>query len=79
MPARRAQARVRGFATGTIARGMRADLIVLDDRAAPLAGAPPGELVDRYVFATDRAAPRHVMVRGRWRVRDGATVRERRG
>ncbi|MEA2786593.1 MAG: hypothetical protein QOF71_2697, partial [Candidatus Eremiobacteraeota bacterium] len=52
----------------------RADLIVLDDRAAQLAAGHPGEILDRYVFATDRAAPRHVMVRGRWRVRDGAAA-----
>jgi formimidoylglutamate deiminase len=63
-----------GFRAGTLARGSRADLIVLDDRTLPLAAAPPGEILDRYVFATDRAAPRHVMVRGRWRVRDGAVA-----
>ena len=57
--------------SGVLAAGQRADLVVLDDRGAPLAAAPPSEVVDRYVFATDRAAPRHVMVRGRWRVRDG--------
>jgi len=55
--------------------GHRANLIVLDARAEPLAFAPPGELLDRYVFAADRAAPRDVMVRGRWRVRDGNLTR----
>lgn len=69
--AARGGARACGLAAGTLAAGQRADLVVLDDRAAPLAGAPPSELLDRYVFAADRAAPRHVMVRGRWRVRDG--------
>jgi len=63
-----------GFASGSIAAGMRADLIVLDERRPPLAGAPPDELLDRHVFADDRAAPRHVMVRGRWRIRDGEPV-----
>ncbi len=77
--AARGGAQACGFAAGAIARGMRADLVVLDDRVEPLAGAPPDEILDRYVFATDRAAPRHVMVRGRWRVRDGATVRAGRG
>jgi formimidoylglutamate deiminase len=67
-------ARACGFAAGTIAPGRRADLVVLDDREPPLAGAPPGELLDRYVFATDRAAPRHVMVGGRWRIREGEPV-----
>jgi len=64
-----------GMPAGALAPGRSADLVVLDDRAAPLAGAPPGELLDRYVFATDRAAPRDVMVRGRWRVRDGNSTR----
>jgi formimidoylglutamate deiminase len=70
--AARGGAQACGMRSGALVRGARADLVVLDERAAPLAGAPPGELLDRYVFATDRAAPRHVMVRGRWRVRDGA-------
>jgi formimidoylglutamate deiminase len=70
--AARGGAQACGIRAGMVAPGYRADLVVLDDRAAPLAGAPPSEILDRYVFATDRAAPRHVMVRGRWRVRDGA-------
>ena len=68
-------ARACGLHTGALAAGRRADLVVLDERTLPLAGAPPGELLDRYVFASDRAAPRHVMVRGRWRVRDGNLTR----
>ncbi|MGD1068331.1 MAG: formimidoylglutamate deiminase [Vulcanimicrobiaceae bacterium] len=56
-----------GFAGGAFLPGRRADLIVLDGRTPPLADAPPSELIDRYVFATDRARPRRVMVRGRWR------------
>jgi formimidoylglutamate deiminase len=69
--AARAGARACGLGTGALEPGARADLLVLDDRIPPLAGAPPGELLDRYIFATDRAAPRHVMIRGRWLVRDG--------
>jgi len=69
--AARGGAQACGMRSGVLAAGQRADLVVLDDRGAPLAAAPPSEVVDRYVFATDRAAPRHVMVRGRWRVRDG--------
>ena len=72
--AARGGAQACGLRTGALAPGNRADLIVLDDRALPLAAAEPGELLDRYVFASDRAAPRHVMVRGRWRVRDGVTA-----
>jgi formimidoylglutamate deiminase len=63
-----------GLHGGSIAAGFRADLVVLDDRRAPLAGAPPEEVLDRYVFADDRAVPRDVMVRGRWRIRDGAAI-----
>jgi formimidoylglutamate deiminase len=69
--AARGGAQACGIRAGALAPGHRADIVVLDDRAAPLAGAPPSEILDRYVFAADRAAPRHVMVRGRWRVRDG--------
>ena len=68
--AARGGAQACGFPAGQIAPGMRADLVVLDDAAAPLAGAHPAEVLDRYVFAADRARPRHVMVGGRWRVRD---------
>lgn len=70
--AARGGARACGLAGGAIEPGRRADLVVLDDRSGRLEYAPPGELLDRYLFATDRAAPRHVMVGGRWRVRDGA-------
>jgi formimidoylglutamate deiminase len=54
-------ARACGRAAGTIAVGQRADLVVLprDDE--------PDTLLDRYVFATDRAAPRAVYVGGRRR------------
>lgn len=69
--AARGGARACGLSSGALTVGARADLVVLDDRRPPLAGAPPGELIDRYVFAAGRAAVRHVMVRGRWRVRDG--------
>ncbi len=72
--AARGGAQACGIRAGALAAGNRADLVVLDDREPPLAGALPGDVLDRYVFATDRAAPRHVMVRGRWRVRDGAAA-----
>ena len=68
--AARGGAQACGFASGALEAGRRADLVVLDERADRLAGSPPGEVLDRYVFATDGAAPRHVMVCGRWRVRD---------
>ncbi len=54
-------ARACGFAAGSIEPGRRADFVVLEG------GAAPDEIVDRYVFAGDRAAPRGVYVRGRRR------------
>jgi formimidoylglutamate deiminase len=67
-------ARACGMRSGVLRAGARADLLVLDDRVSPLAVAPPSELLDRFIFATDRPAPRHVMVRGRWRVRNGTPL-----
>jgi len=72
--AARGGAQACGLRAGSIAPGFRADLIVLDDRRAPLMNAPPEELLDRYVFADGHARPRHVMVRGHWRIRDGIAV-----
>ncbi len=54
-------ARACGLAAGSFEPGRRADFVVVDDTS------PPEEIVDRYVFATDRAAPRAVYVRGRRR------------
>ena len=56
-----------GRASGALETGKRADLIVLPAEAC----ASRAPSLDRYVFATDRAAPRDVMVGGHWRVRDG--------
>jgi formimidoylglutamate deiminase len=72
--AARGGAQACGLRAGSIAPGLRADLVVLDDRRPIMAHAPPGELLDRYVFAEAGARPRHVMVRGRWRIRDGVAV-----
>ena len=72
--AARGGAQACGIRAGVLAPGYRADMVVLDGRDERLAAAPPDEVLDRYVFATNRAAPRHVMVRGRWRVRDGVPV-----
>jgi formimidoylglutamate deiminase len=64
-----------GLHAGRIALGARADLVVLDVARPALAGSPPDELLDRYIFADDGAVPRDVMVAGRWRVRDGQPTR----
>jgi formimidoylglutamate deiminase len=58
-----------GLHAGVIAPGARADLVVLDAQRQPLAEAAPHEMLDRYLFATDRAAPLDVFVRGRSRLR----------
>ena len=60
--AARGGARACGRAAGAIAPGYRADLVVLE----PATG-DPATLIDRYVFATDRAAPRSTFVAGRRR------------
>jgi formimidoylglutamate deiminase len=56
---------------GRLAPGARADLVVLDGEAPVLAETPPERLLDAFVFAGNVNPVRHVMVGGRWRVRDG--------
>lgn len=64
-------ARASGRPIGRIAPGLRADMIVLDRDAATLAEVPPNRLLDALVFAGNANPVKHVMVGGRWRVRDG--------
>ncbi len=64
-------AQAAGVAMGRIAVGHRADLVVLDDGDPVLAGLSGDTLLDAFVFAGKPSAIRHVMVAGRWRVRDG--------
>ncbi len=59
-----------GRASGALSVGCRADLVVVDG----LGEADAPTALDRYIFATDRAAPRDVMVGGRWCVRDRRLV-----
>ena len=59
-----------GRDAGTIAIGKRADLVVLP----PDEHAERTTRLDRYVFATARAAPNDVMVGGTWRIRKGRFV-----
>lgn len=65
--------RAAGQVLGAIEAGVgaRADLIVLDDAAAQLAGREREHLLDTLVFSGNRNLVRDVMVGGRWRVRDG--------
>lgn len=56
---------------GGLAPGRRADLVVLDDGHPAMAGREEDDLLDAWIFATTAPAVRHVMVGGRWVVRDG--------
>ncbi|HEY4547178.1 MAG TPA: formimidoylglutamate deiminase [Pedomonas sp.] len=60
-----------GVAVGRIAVGCRADLLVLNDNESGLAGLSGDTLLDAFIFSGKASAIRHVMVAGRWRVRDG--------
>jgi formimidoylglutamate deiminase len=51
--------------------GARADLLVLEDRAALLSARSEAEVIDTLVFAGNVPLVRDVMVAGQWRVRDG--------
>jgi formiminoglutamate deiminase len=56
---------------GRLALGAPADLVVLDLESVTLAGTPPEDAVAAAVFAAGARDVRHVMVAGRWIVRDG--------
>jgi formimidoylglutamate deiminase len=53
-----------------LVEGARADALVVDERAAPLLGIPPGRTLDALVFSSPGAAFRDVLVAGRWALRD---------
>jgi formimidoylglutamate deiminase len=56
---------------GAIAAGKRADLVVLDPDHINLVGRSGERLLDAFVFAGGGQMVKHVMVGGRWIVRDG--------
>jgi formiminoglutamate deiminase len=64
---------------GRLEPGALADLTVVDLDGPTMAGAAPGHLVEGAVFAATAADVRHVMVGGRWIVRDGEHTRLRVG
>lgn len=64
-------ARSSGRATGAIAPGMRADIVVLDDQAPALFDRQEGHLMDAWIFGGFASPVTDVMVGGAWRVRDG--------
>jgi formimidoylglutamate deiminase len=63
-------AQAMGRSVGKIEAGARADLIVLDPDLPALAAAAGDMLLDAAVFAGNLCPVLHVMVGGRWRVRD---------
>jgi formimidoylglutamate deiminase len=63
-------ARALGHPVGSLAVGRRADWLVLDPAHPALAGAAPGGVLDRMLFAGANQAIRDVMVAGRWVVKD---------
>jgi len=60
-----------GRRIGALKPGHRADLLVLDGDHPLTYGRSGDRLVDALVFAGNTNLVRHVMVGGRWRVRDG--------
>jgi formimidoylglutamate deiminase len=61
---------------GSIAPGLRADLVVLNGNDPALAGQPADVLLDAAIFGPCRQPVRDVMVGGNWVVRDGRHPRE---
>ncbi len=67
-----------GQPIGAVAVGRRADFLALDRAHPCLAGHMGDGLLDALVFAGGTAAIRHVMVGGRWVVREGRHPAEER-
>jgi formimidoylglutamate deiminase len=63
---------------GAVAPGCRADFLALDRNHPALAGQRGDLVLDALVFAGGSAAIRHVMVGGRWVVREGRHPAEER-
>jgi formimidoylglutamate deiminase len=64
-------ARAVGQPTGAIARGWRADFVVLDTDDPALAPQAVEDVLDAAIFGPSRHPVRDVMIGGRWVVRDG--------
>jgi formimidoylglutamate deiminase len=74
--AARTGAGVSGRQAGVVAPGHRADFVVIEATEETLAAQSPDVMLAGAIFATPRAAARHVMVAGEWLVRDGAHKNE---
>jgi formimidoylglutamate deiminase len=65
-----------GQPAGAIEVGLRADWLVLDAEHPAMAGAAADTALDHLLFAGGDTAIRHVMVGGRWVVKDGRHAAE---
>ena len=65
-----------GIDAGRIARGARADLVVLDPEHRAFWNQPPEGILDAWIYAGEAGCVRDVMVGGEWRIRDGRHPRE---
>ena len=59
-----------GFDCGVIEVGRRADMIMLDPASPLLIGTPDKYLLDRLIFSGNQSPVKHVMIGGKWVVRD---------
>jgi formimidoylglutamate deiminase len=62
--------------TGALEVGRRADMVVLDMESPALAQKTGDSILDSLVFAADNRSIKHVMVAGRWQIRDGRHARQ---
>jgi formimidoylglutamate deiminase len=60
-----------GRKMGAIAKGIRADLVVLDDTHVNLADRHGEKIMDAFLFNGESRTVKNVMVGGKWVVRDG--------
>jgi formimidoylglutamate deiminase len=74
--AARGGAQALGQATGAIATGLRADLVVLNADDVALAEQQPEDMLDAAIFGPARAPVRDVMAGGRWVVEAGRHAHE---
>jgi formiminoglutamate deiminase len=72
--ARRGGSRALGLATGALAPGRIADIVILDLEQPALAGRGDDAILDSWVFASGDKAVREVFAGGRRVVRDGCHV-----
>lgn len=71
-------AKALGQPAGAIAAGRRADILVLDGSSPNLVAKAGDDLIDAFIFSGNDNAVKHVMVGGRWVVRDGRHVEQER-